>query len=171
MKTITYFGRAIDAPANRAYIATVSALIVSLLTSTEEQEVNLRRFVFIFGLLFLFGTAAIVEANIDKSVHVPKFPKSVDQRPEAPKLVARDNYYSPRYLQVKVVAGNEISLENKGGNIHGLVIPALSHVSVIRPGESQKIPVPQETVAGTYDFFCHLHPKMRGTIQILPKSS
>ncbi|MDC4203077.1 MAG: cupredoxin domain-containing protein [Candidatus Manganitrophus sp.] len=111
-----------------------------------------------------------MEANINKKLRAPKYPKLVDQRPEAPKLIARDDYYSPRFLRVKVVAGNEISLENKGVNIHGLVIPALSQINVIRPGESKKIPVEEEATPGMYDFFCHLHPRMRGTIEILPKT-
>ena len=130
----------------------------------------MRRIVFLFALISLLGTTALVEANINKKNHVPKYPKLVDQRPEAPKLVARDDYYSPRFLQVKVIAGNEISLENKGGNIHGFVIPALSQINVIRPGESKKIPVAEEIAPGMYDFFCHLHPRMRGTIQVLPAS-
>ncbi|WDT73940.1 MAG: cupredoxin domain-containing protein [Candidatus Manganitrophus sp.] len=111
-----------------------------------------------------------MEATINKKLRAPKYPKLVDQRPEAPKLIARDDYYSPRFLRVKVVAGNEISLENKGINIHGLVIPALSQINVIRPGESKKIPVEEEAKPGMYDFFCHLHPRMRGTIEILPKT-
>ena len=127
----------------------------------------MRRLVFLFVLIFLLGTAAWVEATIDKRVHIPKIPKRVDQRPEAPKLVARDNYYSPKYLQVKVFAGNTILLENKGTNVHGFVIPAFSHVSIIKPGETEKIAVPPQKAAGYYDFFCHLHPGMRGTIQVL----
>ncbi|MCG3117073.1 MAG: cupredoxin domain-containing protein [Candidatus Manganitrophus sp. SA1] len=130
----------------------------------------MRRFIFLFALISLIGTTTLVEANINKKLRAPKYPKLVDQRPEAPKLIARDDYYSPRFLQVKVVAGNEISLENKGINIHGLVIPALSQINVIRPGESKKIPVEEEATPGMYDFFCHLHPRMRGTIEILPKT-
>ncbi len=128
----------------------------------------MRSAIFILSLLFLLGTVTLVEANIDKRLHVPKVPKRVDQSPEAPKLVARDNYYSPQFLEVKVVAGNTISLENKGVNLHGFVIPAFSHVSIIKPGEAQKIAVPSNKAAGYYDFFCHLHPGMRGTIQVLP---
>ncbi len=150
---------------NGLILRIVSVITISLLIVKKEGV--LRRFIFLFALVSLLGTTALVEANIDKKFHAPKFPKLVDQRPEAPKLVARDDYYSPRYLQVKVVAGNEISLENKGIHIHGLVIPVFSHISVIRPGEAQKIPVPGETAAGMYDFFCHLHPRMRGTIQVL----
>ncbi|NKE69911.1 hypothetical protein MNODULE_04015 [Nitrospiraceae bacterium HYJII51-Mn-bac16s-1-B09] len=134
-----------------------------------RRRVQVRRFIFLFALISLIGTTALVEANINKK-HVPKYPKLVDQRPDAPKLVARDDYYSPRFLQVRVVAGNEISLVNKGGNIHGLVIPALSQINVIRPGESKMIPVEEDAKPGMYDFFCHLHPRMRGTIEILPKT-
>ena len=131
----------------------------------------MRRVAFFLGLILLLGTAALVEASIDKSVHVPKIPKLVDQRPDAPKLVARDNYYSPKYLQVKVVAGNVISLENKGINIHGFVIPAFSHIGIIKPGETQKVAVPPDKTPGYYDFFCNFHPGMRGTIQVLPRAS
>ena len=131
----------------------------------------MRRFVFILSLLFLFGTAALVEASIDKSIHIPKIPKLVDQLPDAPKLVARDNYYSPKYLEVKVVAGNTISLENKGINSHGFMIPAFSHFGIIKPGETQKIAVPADKAPGYYDFFCNFHPGMRGTIQVLPRTS
>jgi plastocyanin len=130
----------------------------------------LRRFILLFVLISLFGTTALVEANVNKKPHVPKYPKRVDQRPEAPKLVARDDYYSPRFLQIKVIPGNEISMVNKGGNIHGLVIPTLSQINVIRPGESKKIPIEEDVAPGMYDFFCHLHPRMRGTIEVLPSS-
>ena len=127
------------------------------------------------GLIFL-GSAGGSEAKENFSGENPqglidlKIPKLVDQRPEAPKLVARDDYYSPKFLEVKVKAGNVISLKNMGTKNHGFIIPAFEYQGVIKPGETKKIPVPQKE-AGFYDFYCPFHPNMKGTIEVLPKRS
>ena len=121
----------------------------------------------------LLGGFGITEAKLREDTEArqglaaPKIPKLVDQTPEDPKLVARDDYYSPKYLEVDVAGGNEITVRNKGGKIHGFVIPAFGSQTILKPGEVKKIAVPEGKKAGVYDFFCPFHPHMRGTIEVV----
>ena len=130
----------------------------------------MRLHVFVFSMILLLGFSAWSDAAIRSAGIVHKFPKLVDQNPNAPELVERDNYYSPKYLEIEVRPGNAILLTNLGGNIHGLIIPRFKSQTILKPGEETRIPVP-EKAAGLYEFYCPFHPGMRGTIEVLPAQS
>jgi plastocyanin len=121
--------------------------------------------VIVLTLSVLLGIAASSSAMVASKVNAPKIPKLIHQNAKAFILVARDNYYSPRYVEVKVRSGSVISIENKGANTHGLIIPAFSYQGVIQPGRIKKIVVPKKSV-GVYEFYCPYHKGMRGTIEI-----
>jgi plastocyanin len=131
----------------------------------------LRNFLSFLMVVLLLGTAGVGEAKTredteaEKSLRAPKIPKLVEQSPLAPKLVLRDDYYSPRYLEVKG-DGSEITLKNKGVNLHGFWVPAFNTQAIIKAGEVQKISI-QGKEPGLYDFICPFHPEMRGTIEVL----
>jgi plastocyanin len=127
-------------------------------------------YAFVLSFAMLLGSVGWSEAAV-QNLPAPKTPKWVDQSPDAPKLVARDNYYSPKYLEVRAKPGTQISLKNIGAIIHGFMIPKFPYQSILNPGETKKITVPQNATAGFYEFFCPFHPGMRGTIEVLPKRS
>ncbi len=133
----------------------------------------MRNFLSVFMIAAILGGVGITEAKLreetetQQGLTAPKIPKLVDQSPEDPKLVARDDYYSPKYLEVEVEGGNEITVRNKGINVHGFVIPAFGSQTILKPGEVKNIAVPDGKKAGLYDFFCPFHPQMRGTIEVL----
>jgi plastocyanin len=122
-------------------------------------------------IAILIGSVGIAEAKLredtetQKHLSVPKIPKWVEQSPTEPKLVLRDDYYSPRYLEVKA-DGAEITLKNKGMNLHGFWVPAFNLQMIIQPGEVKKVSF-EGKKAGLYDFICPFHPEMRGTIEVL----
>lgn len=133
----------------------------------------MRNFFAVLMVAIILGGFGIIEAKLRedtearKTLAAPKIPKVVDQSPEDPKLVARDDYYSPKYLEVDVAGGNEITVRNKGGNIHGFVVPAFGSQTILKPGEVKKVEIPDGKKAGVYDFFCPFHPHMRGTIEVV----
>ncbi|MBI3802959.1 MAG: cupredoxin domain-containing protein [Nitrospirae bacterium] len=142
----------------------------SSFSGSTGRKARLRTAVTLLISSALFGFVSFGSASVGPQVHVPKVPKLIEQNPGAPFLVARDNYYSPRYLQVKVRGGSVLSIENKGANTHGLIIPAFAYQGVVQPGGVQKIRVPKKK-AGLYDFYCPYHKGMRGTIEIVSAHS
>jgi heme/copper-type cytochrome/quinol oxidase subunit 2 len=123
-------------------------------------------------LAFLFGAVGITEAKLkedtetQRNLIAPKIPKLVEQSLAAPKLVLRDDYYSPRYLEVKADGESELTLRNKGTHLHGFWIPAFNSQTIIKPGEVKKVHIPKGKT-GFYDFICPFHPEMKGTIEVL----
>ncbi|HZR46771.1 MAG TPA: hypothetical protein VFA47_08715, partial [Candidatus Manganitrophaceae bacterium] len=83
------------------------------------------------AVFILFGMAALSAAGEGEKVSAAKLPKFIRQDPLDFILVARDDYYSPTYVQVKVKHGSVIRIENKGAKAHGLIIPAFRYQGVI----------------------------------------
>ena len=131
----------------------------------------MRNFLVILIAAISLGAVGITEAKLredtetQRGLIAPKIPNLVEQSLTAPKLVLRDDYYSPRYLEIKA-EGGEITLKNKGVNLHGFWVPAFNSQKIIKPGEVKKVSF-EGKKAVLYDFICPFHPHMKGTIEVL----
>lgn len=81
-----------------------------------------------------------------------------------PKVVvsAIDNRYNPQRVQVRV--GEAVRWDFQGGAKHDVVEPSGLFVSdLVRTGSFTHV----FTKPGVYNYYCSIHPEMRGTVEVV----
>ncbi len=80
-------------------------------------------------------------------------------------IIARDNYFSPRYIPLPAKRGVDLEVANRGADKHAIFVAEWSIFFEILPGETKTVRI-AAVEAGVYDFLCPYHETMRGTVEV-----